>query len=109
MMSMIREHVPAERLDDMMRVFEQMDEYHPKAPCWYLPMIGVDPACQGRGYGSALLRFALERIDRDGAAAYLESSNPRNVPLDERHGVEVIGNIQAGTSPSIVPMLRSPR
>jgi hypothetical protein len=31
------------------------------------------------------------------------------VPLYERHGFEVVGSIQAGSSPTIVPMLRRPR
>lgn len=102
-------HAPRERTADMMQVFEQMDRYHPPYPCWYLPLIGVDPACQGRGCGSALLRYALERCDREGLPAYLESSNPRNVTLYLRHGFEIIGNIQAGSSPALVPMLRRPR
>ena len=93
----------------MAQVFEQMDGFHPEAPCWYLPLIGVDPTSQGRGYGSALLRYALEHVDRAGAPAYLESSNPRNVALYERHGFEVLGKIQAGSSPTVVPMMRRPR
>jgi ribosomal protein S18 acetylase RimI-like enzyme len=93
----------------MERVFAQMETYHPSEPCWYLPLIGVDPTCQGRGYGSALLRYALEQCDRDGMPAYLESSNPRNIPLYQRHGFEIIGAIQAGTSPTVVPMLRRRR
>jgi GNAT superfamily N-acetyltransferase len=101
-------HVPKERISDMMQVFEQMDRCHPANPCWYLPLIGVDPAYQGRGCGSALLRYALERCDREGMPAYLESSNPRNVPLYLRHGFEIVGNIQAGSSPPMVPMLRLP-
>ena len=103
------QHAPRERNEDMMQVFEQMDRYHPSDPCWYLPLIGVDPVCQGRGYGSALLRHALERCDRDGLPAYLESSNPRNIPLYERHGFVTMGRIQAGSSPTVVPMLRRPR
>jgi ribosomal protein S18 acetylase RimI-like enzyme len=103
------QHVPSDRSADLMRVFEQMDAFHPADPCWYLPLIGVDPTCQGRGCGSALLTYALARCDRDGVPAYLESSNPRNVPLYLRHGFETIGSIQAGTSPTIVPMLRRPR
>lgn len=102
------QHAPRERNADMMQVFEQMDRYHPSDPCWYLPLIGVDPMCQGRGYGSALLRHALERCDRDGLPAYLESSNPRNIPLYERHGFVAMGRIQAGSSPTVVPMLRRP-
>jgi ribosomal protein S18 acetylase RimI-like enzyme len=102
-------HTPKEQRADMERVFAQMETYHPSEPCWYLPLIGVDPHCQGRGYGSALLRHALEQCDRDGTAAYLESSNPRNIQLYQRHGFESIGTIQAGTSPTVVPMLRPRR
>ena len=107
--ALTEEHAPRERLEDMNRVFEQMGAFHPKEPCWYLPLIGVDPVHQGRGHGSALLRHALAQCDRDGSPAYLESSNPKNIPLYERHGFEVIGRIQAGSSPTVVPMLRSPR
>ena len=44
--------------------------------------------------------------DDDGLIAYLESSNPRNLSLYERHGFEIIGKIQAGTSPTLYPMIR---
>ena len=103
------QYSPPERLPEMMQVFEQMSAYHPHEPCWFLPLIGVDPARQGHGYGSALLRHAVERCDRDHALAYLESSNPRNIPLYERHGFEILGSIQVGSSPTLVPMLRRPR
>jgi GNAT superfamily N-acetyltransferase len=107
--AIMEEHAKPDQAADMAQVFEQMETYHPADPCWYLPLIGVDPTCQGRGYGSALLRHALERCDLDGLPAYLESSNPRNIPLYLRHGFEIIGSIQAGTSPTVVPMLRRPR
>lgn len=103
------QHSPPERLPEMMQVFEQMSGFHPEEPCWFLPLIGVDPASQGRGYGSALLRYALEQCDRDNVLAYLESSNPRNIALYERHGFEVLGSIQVGSSPTLVPMLRRPQ
>jgi ribosomal protein S18 acetylase RimI-like enzyme len=90
-------------------VFEQMGRHHPREPHWYLPFIGVDPFQQGKGYGAALMRHALIACDRDGTLAYLESSNPRNIPLYERHGFELLGTIQVGTSPPISPMLRRPR
>jgi ribosomal protein S18 acetylase RimI-like enzyme len=90
-------------------VLEQMGSYHPQEPHWYLPLIGVDPFHQGKGYGSALMQHALVPCDRDHTPAYLESSNPKNIPLYERHGFEVLGTIQVGTSPPIFPMLRKPR
>ena len=102
------QYSPPDRLTQMAEVFEKMSAYHPHEPCWFLPLIGVDPASQGRGYGSALLRHALQRCDRDNAPAYLESSNPRNIPLYERYGFKALGSIQSGSSPTIVPMLRPP-
>jgi len=107
--AVMQESVGADRLEQVSAVFEQMAGYHPSEPHWYLPMIGVDPANQGKGYGSALLRHALLQCDRDHVAAYLESSNPANVPLYERHGFVVLGTIQLGSSPPIIPMLRAAR
>ncbi|MCZ0733681.1 GNAT family N-acetyltransferase [Phreatobacter sp. AB_2022a] len=89
-------------------IFEQMAAFHPAEPHWYLPVIGVDPCCQGQGHG-ALMADALAHCDRDPAPACLESSNPRNIPLYRRHGFEPLGAIQAGSSPTLVPMLRRPR
>jgi ribosomal protein S18 acetylase RimI-like enzyme len=96
-------------LPDATRVFEEMDRFHPKGPHWYLPLIGVDPTAQNQGHGSALLEHALGRSDADGLPAYLESSNPRNITLYQRHGFESMGTSQVGSSPRLVPMLRQPR
>ncbi len=96
-------------LEAMPSLFEQMATFHPKEPHWYLPLIGVDPARQGQGLGDALMRHAVARCDRDKLPAYLESSNPRNISLYRRHGFEAVGTIQAGTSPTVVPMLRRAR
>lgn len=94
---------------DLFTILEQMGKYHPAEPHWYLPLIGVDPAHQGKGYGGALLTHALERCDRDRTLAYLESTNPRNITLYLRHGFKALGQIQVGTSPPMVPMVREPR
>jgi len=97
------------RHDAAFALFEQMGEHHPHEPHWYLPLIGVDPLYQGKGYGAALMEHALAACDRDGLPAYLESSNPRNVTLYERCGFQRLGTIQAGDSPPIIPMLRPAR
>ncbi len=94
---------------DLTGVLEQMAEYRPTEPHWYLPIIGVDPLHQGKGYGSTLMKCALQDCDREHLPAYLESTNDQNVPLYQRHGFEVVGTIQSGTSPTILPMYRSPR
>jgi ribosomal protein S18 acetylase RimI-like enzyme len=90
----MQESLTAERLEEVPGVFERMGRYHPAEPHRYLPVIGVDPAHQGRGYGSALVRHALLQCDKDYVAAYLESSNPANVPLCERHGFIVLGTVK---------------
>ena len=94
---------------EVFSVFEQMAKYHPTGPHWYLPLIGVDLAHQGNGLGDALMTYALQHCDRDHVPAYLESTNPRNITLYRRHGFEVLGTIQTGSSPPLVPMLRQPR
>ena len=94
---------------DFFSVFEQMGRYHPSEPHWYLPLMGVDPSQQGKGVGSALLQHTLMQLDHDNKLAYLESSNPRNIPLYKRHGFEILGTIQIGSSPPITPMLRTPK
>jgi GNAT superfamily N-acetyltransferase len=105
----LKRTVAPSAVDAVFAFFGQMEQHRPKEPCWYLPLIGVDPACRGRGYGSELLAHALARCDREGLPAYLEATNTRNIPLYERHGFEVTGSIQAGSSPVLTPMLRRPR
>jgi ribosomal protein S18 acetylase RimI-like enzyme len=103
------EAVPAADQEEVFGFMGQMGEFHPTEPHWYLPLIGVDVTKQGLGYGSALLRHALERCDRDGLPAHLEATNRRNRVLYERHGFQELGAIQAGSSPPMWPMQRKPR
>jgi ribosomal protein S18 acetylase RimI-like enzyme len=90
-------------------MFEHMEAYHPREVHWHLPLIGVDPAHQGRGIGSALLRHVLKECDGQKVLVYLEATSPRNISLYEQHGFEALGRIQVADSPPIVPMLRKPR
>ncbi|MBL8554969.1 MAG: GNAT family N-acetyltransferase [Phenylobacterium sp.] len=109
MLGVVGEMAREEKLPTLGEVGDAMEQYHPAEPHWYLAMIGVDPAQQGRGWGSAVLKESLRRIDEAGATAYLESSNPRNVPLYERFGFEVMGFVQPGDFPGLHPMIRRPR
>ncbi|MFL6502581.1 MAG: GNAT family N-acetyltransferase [Nitrososphaera sp.] len=109
LVTLVQRTVSEQIQNDIITVFEDMGCYHPIEPHWYLPLMGLDPSQQGKGFGSALLQHTLIQVDRDNRLAYLESSNPRNIPLYKRHGFELLGTIQSGTSPSIAPMLRRPR
>ncbi len=109
LMRLFDDNVGDDVKEDLPAIFEQMQKFHPTEPHWYLPMIGVDPAYQGSGVGSALMAEALKTVDQDGLIAYLESSNLKNISLYQRHGFEVIGEIQSGRSPVLRPMLRRAR
>ena len=110
LMAVILGNVTERVATDLAGVGTGMAEYHARAgDCWYLPLIGVDPLRQGQGVGAALMVAALRRIDSERAPAYLESSNPRNVSLYQRHGFELMGAIQAGSSPPMLPMYRPAR
>jgi GNAT superfamily N-acetyltransferase len=85
-------------------------EVHPREPHWYLYVLGVDPALQGKGVGAALLRSRLERCDRDRLPAYLESSKLSNVPLYEHFGFAKTGVVDLPPgAPELTTMWRPPR
>ena len=109
MEALARDTVSEPARSELRSIFEQMSESAPQGPHWHLAFIGVDPFWHGKGIGSALLSHALERIDEEGSQAYLESSNPRNLSLYQRHGFEVIREIKVGGAPPLFPMLRSSR
>ena len=97
---------------DSGRFFEAMkllEERHPTEACYYLNLIGVDPALRGRGLGSTLLSATLERCDAGSSPAYLEATSPRNRRLYARHGFEVVGEVTLPEGPSLWRMWREPR
>ncbi len=108
MAAIATEAVPESDHEEVFGVLSQMGDYHPAERHWYLPVMGVDVTKQGGGLGSALLRYAAARCDRDGLPAYLEATNPHNARLYAAHGFEELGVIQSGSSPPIWPMMRKP-
>lgn len=98
------------RLAAARTVTDMMKANHPEEPHWYLAMIGSDPTVRGGGFGRALMQSRLDRCDAEYAPAYLESSNPDNIPYYERFGFEVTGELALPEGgPSLWPMWRAPR
>jgi GNAT superfamily N-acetyltransferase len=86
-----------------------MEKTHPKTPeHWYLALLGTDPRYQGAGIGGALLRAVLDRCDREGVPAYLESSKETNVPYYERFGFVRTGGVHFRDAPVQATMWRDP-
>jgi ribosomal protein S18 acetylase RimI-like enzyme len=89
----MQEAVDATSWDRLLRVFDAADSALQRAapePRWYLETIAVDPARQGAGAGTALVRAVHERADADGVPTVLLTVNPANVAWYRRRGYEVI-------------------
>lgn len=93
-------------------VGEQLDRIRKTAAPemhWYLAALGVRPAAQGRGIGTALLHPLLARADADGTPCYLETFRERAAVFYRRLGFEVVHTDAAlGRGPSFWCMTRRP-
>jgi len=87
-----------------------VDNVHRKLvpyPHWYLQIIGVDPAYQGQGFSSQLVRPMLERIDREYLPCFLETNIEKNVAIYQRFGFGVVSEDEIlGTELMSFAMLR---
>jgi ribosomal protein S18 acetylase RimI-like enzyme len=86
-----------------------VERHHPRDRHLYLGVLGVDPARQGAGLGSALLAPGLELCDREGLAAYLETGKERNIAFYARHGFNVTRQLRLPAGPPVWLMRRDPR
>ena len=65
-------------------------EFAPDDHC-YLETLGVEPNHQGKGYGSLLMEYMLEKIDKSNPLpVYLETSTELNVKFYKRFEFEVM-------------------
>ena len=107
--AVMEEGVAPDLQAEVFGVLEEVGAGHPDEAHWYLPAMGADPTCQRKGYGSAVMAESLRRCDEGHIAAYLESTNPANIPFYQRFGFDVVGDIQSGSSPVVTRMLRAAR
>lgn len=98
------------RTPRLIGLFNAAEKAHPKNEHYFLEALGTRQQMQSRGVGSAVIRHMLDRCDTEGMPAYLESSNPQNIPFYARHGFEVTGEIPvAKGAPTVTAMWREPR
>jgi ribosomal protein S18 acetylase RimI-like enzyme len=107
----VLERTLGDRVDVVTTGLMQVTAAHPtdRGPHFYLAEIGTRASAQSQGLGSLLMREILDRCDRQGLGAYLESSNIRNVPFYERHGFEVTTELEIAPDCTLRPMWRDPR
>ncbi len=99
------------RFGRLLRLRNVMDAGHPMdRPHDYLWFLGVHPDRQGSGLGSKLLAARTERLDGQGRCGFLETGTPRNLPLYQRHGFEILQTYQPPPDgPTIWTMWREPK
>jgi GNAT superfamily N-acetyltransferase len=99
------------RVVHALRGFSRIEAVHEQQPKdhYYLAVLGTRPDRQGNGVGGALMAPVLDRCDRDGVGAYLESSKEENIPFYRRHGFEVVDEVQFPKGPRVWPMWRDPQ
>ena len=107
---LLREHV-GPGADEVLELVDEFAANRPTEPHYYLSLLGTHPDRRGRGEGMALLEDNLERIDAQGAAAYLESTNPDNNHRYEARGFAQVGEFTTPNeaSPVVACMWREPR
>lgn len=98
------------RAHEVQALFERFDEHHPQdAPHYYLSLWATHRDHAGRGLGTALLHDNLARIDAERMPAYLESTNPANLPRYEALGFNRRGEFGPVGGPVITTMWRDAR
>ena len=89
-------------------LFDQFDAHHPHGePHYYLGWWATHSGHAGRGIGTTLLRDNLARIDAEHLPAYLESTNPVNLPRYEALGFEPRSTLGPPGGPVVTTMWRS--
>jgi GNAT superfamily N-acetyltransferase len=96
------------RVAHSLAIITRMEQKHLREPHHYFPYIGVAPAAQGRGLGTALMAPTLERCDTERLPAYLEATSERNAALYARLGFEPLGELTVLGSPPLRLMCRPP-
>jgi ribosomal protein S18 acetylase RimI-like enzyme len=100
--------VSLRRVWSVWRATQPIASAHPPEPHWYLLHLGVDPSAQGQGLGAALCRPVLERCDREGSPAYLETAKERNLAFYRKLGFEIVAELPITGGPMIWGMWRKP-
>ena len=86
-------------LTDRMAIYDEVaTRFKPPAPHYYLGVIGTDPALQGSGIGTQLLKSFCEVSASDplSSGVYLETAQASNLKFYERAGFAETGRGKLG-------------
>lgn len=80
----------------------------PPETSWYLGVLATDPDRRRRGLASAVIAPVLERADREGLVAFLETGANENLEFYARAGFEVAEEVVLPDGPTLWGLRRSP-
>jgi GNAT superfamily N-acetyltransferase len=97
------------RVGELLDAFEHNHPHEP--PHFYLSLLATHPDHSGWGHGMGLVAACLAEIDAGDppAPAFLESSNPANLPRYERLGFRPTREVELIAGLSGTQMWRAPR
>lgn len=98
------------RTGELTELFDRFERQHPSdPPHYYLSLWGTHRDSAGKGLGAELIEQCLAQIDAERMPAYLESTNPVNVPRYEALGFVATGRFTAPHGPAVTSMWREAR
>jgi len=78
------------RAESAMGYVSRVQRQRAPFPHWYLFLLGVNPAFQGKGHASTLIKPMLARMDEEHSPCYLETENPKSLPIYQHYGFRVL-------------------
>ncbi|MCX0273966.1 GNAT family N-acetyltransferase [Nocardia zapadnayensis] len=95
-----------DRFDRAMAADAQLSALPIPDDAWLLATIGTTPRSRGTGLGTALMKYGLAELDRAGNSCWLDTSTERNLPLYQRFGFTVVGQVALDSGPTVWRMHR---
>ena len=92
-----------------LKISNLIKKHLPGEDCWYLHIAGCHSRHQGKGFGGAAIRAGLACADAERRKAYLETADPKNLPIYRALGFEIMHSWQVPAGPQFWGMMRAAR
>jgi Acetyltransferases len=84
------------RLFKILKREQLVNAQHPHKRIYYLWFVAIDPAHQGKGLGTELLRKLIADANSMQRPFYLETSTLKNIPWYEKNGFRIFHELDIG-------------